>query len=61
MTTVREAAYQVLRDLGMTKIFGNPGSTELPFLRNLPSDFSYVLALHERTAVGMGLGYAMLS
>src|SRR5438477_8133495 len=59
LTTVREAAYQVLRDLGMTKIFGNPGSTELPFLRNLPSDFSYVLALHERTAVGMGLGYAM--
>ena len=59
MTTVREATYQVLRDLEMTKIFGNPGSTELPFLRDLPSDFSYVLALHERSAIGMGLGYAL--
>src|SRR5207237_1277574 len=59
LTTVREAAYQVLRDLGMTKIFGNPGSTELLFLRTLASDCSYVLALHERTAVGMGLGYSM--
>jgi benzoylformate decarboxylase len=59
VSTVREVTYQVLRDLGMTRIFGNPGSTELPFLRDMPPDFSYVLALHERTAVGMGLGYAM--
>jgi len=59
LTTVREVAYQVLHDLGMTMVFGNHGSTELPFLRDLPSDFCYVLALHERTAVGMGLGYAM--
>lgn len=59
MTTVREATYRVLRDLEMTKIFGNPGSTELPFLHDMPSDFSYVLALHERTAIGMGLGYAL--
>lgn len=43
----------------MTKIFGNPGSTELPFLRDMPQDFSYVLALHERVAIGMGLGYAL--
>src|SRR5215475_12094437 len=43
----------------MTVIFGNPGSTELPFLRDMPSDFKYVLALHERTAAGMALGYAM--
>lgn len=59
MTTVREAAYGVLADLGMTKIFGNPGSTELPFLRDMPRDFSYVLALHERVAIGMGLGYSL--
>lgn len=59
MTTVREVTYQVLRDLEMTKIFGNPGSTELPFLRDMPGVFSYVLGLHERTAVGMALGYAM--
>jgi benzoylformate decarboxylase len=43
----------------MNLIFGNPGSTELPFLRDMPPDFQYVLALHERTAIGMALGYAM--
>ncbi|MDR3722165.1 MAG: benzoylformate decarboxylase [Candidatus Acidoferrales bacterium] len=59
MTTVREVTYGVLRDLGMTKIFGNPGSSELPFLKDMPSDFQYVLGLHERTAAGMALGYAM--
>ncbi|HXJ07828.1 MAG TPA: benzoylformate decarboxylase [Candidatus Acidoferrum sp.] len=59
MRTVREVTYQLLRDLGMNLIFGNPGSTELPFLRDMPADFKYVLALHERTAIGMGLGYAM--
>jgi benzoylformate decarboxylase len=43
----------------MNVIFGNPGSTELPFLRDMPADFKYVLGLHERAAAGMGLGYAM--
>ena len=59
MSTVREATYQVLRDLGMSVIFGNPGSTELPFLRDMPDDFKYVLGLHERSAARMALGYAM--
>jgi benzoylformate decarboxylase len=59
VSTVREVTYQVLRDLGMKLIFGNPGSTELPFLRDMPSDFKYVLGLHERAAAGMALGYAM--
>ena len=59
MTTVREATYQVLRDLGMTRIFGNPGSSELPFLKDTPPDFQYILGLHERAAAGMALGYAM--
>jgi benzoylformate decarboxylase len=59
VSTVREVTYDVLRKLGMTTIFGNPGSTELPFLRDMPSDFNYVLALHERCAAGMALGYAM--
>jgi len=59
LSTVREVTYQVLRDLGMTLIFGNPGSTELPFLRDMPSDFRYVLGLHERTAAGMALGYSL--
>jgi benzoylformate decarboxylase len=59
VSTVREVTYNLLRDLGMTKIFGNPGSSELPFLKDMPADFQYVLALHERVAAGMALGYAM--
>jgi benzoylformate decarboxylase len=59
VTTVREVTYEVLRNLGMTVMFGNPGSTELPFLRDMPSDFKYVLGLHERTAAGMALGYSL--
>jgi benzoylformate decarboxylase len=59
MSTVREVTYELLRDLGMTVIFGNPGSSELPFLKDMPPDFQYVLGLHERTAAGMALGYAM--
>jgi benzoylformate decarboxylase len=59
LSTVREVTYEVLRALEMKLIFGNPGSTELPFLRDMPPDFQYVLGLHERTSIGMGLGYAM--
>jgi benzoylformate decarboxylase len=59
VSTVREVTYQLLRDLGMTMIFGNPGSTELPFLRDMPPDFKYILALHERSAAGAALGYAL--
>ncbi|MCG5468689.1 benzoylformate decarboxylase [Micromonospora sp. LAH09] len=58
MTTVRDATYDVLRTLGMTTVFGNPGSTEEPFLRDFPADFHYVHALHEATAVAMADGYA---
>jgi len=42
----------------MQRIFGNPGSTELAFLRDFPADFQYVLALQEAVAVGMADGYA---
>jgi len=59
VSTVREVTYQLLRDLAMTVIFGNPGSTELPFLRDMPGDFRYVLGLHERTAAGIALGHSL--
>jgi benzoylformate decarboxylase len=59
LSTVREITYEVLRKLEMTVIFGNPGSTDLPFLRDMPADFRYVLGLHERSAAGMALGFAM--
>jgi benzoylformate decarboxylase len=42
----------------MTTIFGNPGSTELPMLADLPDDFRYVLGLQELVVVGMADGYA---
>jgi benzoylformate decarboxylase len=58
VSTVREVTYEILRSLRMTKIFGNPGSTELPFLKGFPEDFTYVLGLHEGTVVGMADGYA---
>src|SRR5215470_9924287 len=56
--TVHDATYDLLRRLGLTTIFGNPGSTEQPFLKNFPSDFEYVLALQEASAVAMADGFA---
>ncbi len=55
---VREAFFEVLRSHGITTIFGNPGSNELPLLRDFPDDFRYILALHEGAAIGMADGYA---
>lgn len=61
MTRVREACTQMLIDRGMSTIFGNPGSTELPMLAELPSEISYVLALQEACAVGIADGFAQAS
>src|ERR671929_544415 len=58
MRTVREETFRLLRALGLTTVFGNPGSTELPFLKDFPDDFTYILGLHEATALGMAEGYA---
>jgi len=59
--TVREATEALLRTLGMTTVFGNPGSTELRFLREWPDDFRYVTALHEGSAVAMADAYAQVT
>jgi benzoylformate decarboxylase len=56
--TVYDATYNLLRKLGLTTIFGNPGSTEQPFLKNFPDDFQYVLGLQEASAVAMADGFA---
>jgi benzoylformate decarboxylase len=56
--TVWDATYSLLRKLGLTTVFGNPGSTEQPFLKNFPPDFEYVLGLQEATAVAMADGFA---
>jgi benzoylformate decarboxylase len=61
MPTVREAAFDLFRAQGMTTMFGNPGSTELPMLAEYPSDFRYVLGLQEAVVIGMADGYAQAS
>jgi benzoylformate decarboxylase len=58
MPTVREATFELLRAHGMTTIFGNPGSTELPMLAGFPDDFTYVLGLQELAVMGMADGFA---
>ena len=55
---VREAVYALLRELGLTTVFGNPGSTELPMFRHFPDDFRYVLGLQESVVVAMADGFA---
>ncbi|HNH87046.1 MAG TPA: thiamine pyrophosphate-binding protein, partial [Solirubrobacterales bacterium] len=61
MPTVREATFDLFRKLGMTTIFGNPGSTELPMLADYPDDFEYVLGLQEAAVVGMADGHAQVT
>lgn len=61
MSSVRGATHALLRQLGMTTVFGNPGSTELRLFRDWPADFRYVLALQESSAVAMADGFAQAS
>jgi benzoylformate decarboxylase len=56
--TVWSATYYLLRSLKLTTLFGNPGSTELTFLKGFPSDFQYILGLQEASAVAMADGFA---
>jgi benzoylformate decarboxylase len=56
--TVKDATFGLLRAFGIKKVFGNPGSTELPFLSDWPNDIDYVLGLQEASVIGMADGYA---
>ena len=58
MTTIREETFRLMRELKLTTIFGNPGSTEETFLKEFPDDFTYVLGLQEASVVAMADGYA---
>ncbi|MFF8406761.1 benzoylformate decarboxylase [Streptomyces sp. NPDC014846] len=58
MPSVRRISHEFLARQGLTTVFGNPGSNELPFLAELPDGFRYVLGLHEGAVVGMADGYA---
>ena len=57
--TVRDATFEVFRRRGLTTIFANPGSTEVPFLAGLPDDLRFVLALHEGSVLGLATGWAL--
>ncbi|MBI4234026.1 MAG: thiamine pyrophosphate-binding protein [Chloroflexi bacterium] len=56
----KHAFMEMLKVEGVRYIFGNPGTTELPFMDALQEhpQLQYILALQEATAVGMADGYA---
>jgi benzoylformate decarboxylase len=56
--TVHQVTYDLLRKLGLTTVFGNPGSTEQTFLKNFPDDFTYILGLQEASVLAMADGFA---
>jgi benzoylformate decarboxylase len=58
LVSVKDATLDLLRAFGIRKVFGNPGSTELPFLSDWPDDIDYVLGLQEASVIGMADGYA---
>ncbi len=50
---------EALQEYGVTHVFGNPGTSELPVVESIGrSELEYVLGLHEDVAVGMAGGYA---
>jgi len=55
-----DALLQILRDEQVTTVFGNPGTTELPFTEALvdAEDIAYVLGTQEGSVVAMADGYA---
>lgn len=59
MSTVADAAAEVWDRLGMTTMFANPGSTEVPLLCRPDGGRRFVLALHEGSVVGAATGYAL--
>jgi benzoylformate decarboxylase len=62
-TNGRNVLLEVLATEGVTHCFGNPGTTELPFMDSLAEhpELHYVLALQENVAVAMADGYAQAS
>ncbi len=60
-TTVRSVTFDLLRSLGLTTVFGNPGSTEQPFLQEFPGDFRYILALQEASAIAIADTFAQVT
>lgn len=61
--TGRAAFLQLLVDEGISHMFGNPGTTELPIMEVMPDfpQLNFVLGLQEAIVVGMADGYARAS
>jgi benzoylformate decarboxylase len=59
----KQAFLQILRQEGVSVMFGNPGTTELPLMDGLARSpgIRYVLALQEGVAIAMANGYAQAS
>ena len=59
----KQAFLEVLRQEGVSVMFGNPGTTELPLMDGLARSpgIRYVLALQESVAIAMADGYAQAS
>ena len=59
----REAFLALLESEGVTHLFGNPGTTELPIMAALPERpaMTYVMALQEALVVAMADGYSRAS
>ena len=58
MGSVRESTFEVARQHGMTTWFGNPGSTEIPLLADLPDDMRYVHGLGFGIPAAIGIRMA---
>ena len=61
--TGRSAFLTLLKDEGVTHMFGNPGTTELPIMHALSEhpDLTYVLGLQEAIVVAMADGFGRAS
>lgn len=59
MTKVARALSSQLTHLGIREVFGNPGTTELPFLEGLVEQ-QYYLTLHDSIAVGAADGLSQV-
>jgi len=59
----RSAFLQLLVDEGVTHLFGNPGTTELPIMEVVPDfpQLRFVLGLQESIVLGMADGYCRAS
>jgi predicted RND superfamily exporter protein len=58
--TGRSAFLALLKDEGITHLFGNPGTTELPIMHALKDhpDLTYVMAMQESLVVAIADGFA---